>query len=80
MVDSKLFSYPDLHIIIETYKAVKYTAEVEKIVSSDFFELYEELLRCGQLTDTFMEKFGIRLDRNYDGEYVRRVSECEAWQ
>ena len=80
IVDSKLFSYPNLHKIIGTCKTVKYTVEVESIVSSNFVELYKEHLRVGPLTDTFMEKFGICLDTNYEGECVRRVSECEAWQ
>ena len=64
MLDSKLFSYPDLHTIIRTCKMIKYTAEVERIVSRNFVKLYEEQLKAGQLTDKLMENFGICLDTN----------------
>ena len=42
MLDIKLCLYPDLHTIIGTCKTVKYTAEVEKIVSRNPVELCEE--------------------------------------
>jgi len=80
MVDSKLFSYPDLHTLIGTYKTIKFRTEVERIVNNNFNKLCEERLRAGQLPDTSMESFGFCLDTHYEGDWVMRVSECEAWQ
>ena len=56
MIDSKSFSYLELHTIIGTCKTVKYIAKIERIVSSYFVKLYEEQLRDDRLTDTFMKK------------------------
>ena len=80
MVDSESLSYPGIRTLIGTCKTVKFRTEVERIVNNNFNKLYEEQLRVGQLTETFMEIFGFCLNTNYEGDYVRRVSECGAWQ
>ena len=49
-------------------------------VSRNFTEIYEEQVRTGHLHDDFMEGYGFKVDRNYDGDIIKRESTCEAWQ
>ena len=74
MVNSKLFSYPDLHTLIGICNTVKFTTEVDMIDNKNFNNLYKEQLRVGQLTDTFMKRFGFLLDINYEVDCVMHVS------
>ena len=80
MLDDLTYCYPDLYKILQTCKTFKYTNEMEELVRSNFAELYEEQIRAGILSDNFMEGFGFLRDRDFNGNEIRRISECESWQ
>ena len=80
MIDCKSYTYPDLFSIVKTCKTVKFTNEMISRVSRHFTEMYEEQIRTGHLHDEFMEGYGFKVDRNYEGDIIRRESTCEAWQ
>ena len=42
MVNSKLFSYPDLHTLIGICNTVKFTTEVDRTVRNNLNEVYKE--------------------------------------
>ena len=49
-------------------------------IGKNFTSIYEEQVRAGHLNDQFMEGYGFKVDLNYVGDKIRRVSTCEAWQ
>ena len=80
MIDTKSYSYPDLNSIVKTCKTVKFTTEMLGTIGKNFTSIYEEQVRTGHLNDQFMEGYGFKVDLNYVGDKIRRVSTCEAWQ
>ena len=80
MLDKNSHVYPDSQSILGTCKTVEYSKRCEGVLRKHFTDLYEEQMRYGISSDSFMEKYGFEQDRDVKGNIVRRTSSCEAWQ
>ena len=80
MINSKSYSDPDLDSLVKTCKTVKFTTQILGTIGKKFTSIYEEQVRTGHLSDQFMEGYGFKVDLNYVGDKIRRVSSYEAWQ
>ena len=80
MIDAKSYTYPDINSLVKTCKTAKFTKEILGTISKKFTSMYNEQVKTGHLSDTFMEGYGFKVDRNYAGDEIRRLSTCEAWQ
>ena len=80
MIDAKSYSYPDIDSLVKTCKTTKFTKEILGTISKKFKSMYDEQVKIGHLSDDFMEGYGFKVDLNYVGDEIRRLSTCEAWQ